>query len=165
MNYISTPIDFDDNQLSIQPKRDLKSLRTMLDNLIELIAYTPRGSCSADPEFGFEYWNYEYVNIQYNTFNNGQISTLAEGAHREITKNECQESIKRNLSIYAPQLKNVNVSVELIPAGIKQQHTKKVKSKHLVSIFVIGDIDNGICEEPYNKEVVFLMEPTIKRSI
>lgn len=165
MNYIGTPIDFDDKLLSIQPKRDLKSLRAMLNNLIELIAYTPRGSCSADPEFGFEYWNYEYVNIQYNTFNNGQVNTLAEGVHREITKNECQESIKRSLSIYAPQLKNVNVSVKLNPAGIKQQHTKKVQSKHLVSIFVKGDIDNGICEEPYDKEVIFLMEPTIKRSI
>lgn len=165
MNYIGTPIDFDDKSLSIQPKRDLQSLTTMLDNLIELVAYTPRGSCSADPEFGFEYWNYEYVNIQYDTFNNGQISTLTEGVHREITKNECQESIKRSLSIYAPQLKNVNVSVKLNPADIEQPHTKKVQSKHLVSIIVKGVIDNGISEEPYKKEVVFLMEPTTKRWI
>lgn len=165
MNYISTPIDFGDNLLSIQPKRDLESLTAMLDNLIELIAFTPRGSCSADPEFGFEYWNHEYVNIQYRTFNNDQVSTMADGTRREITKNECQESIKRSLSIYAPQLKNANVSVELTAADAKRQYRKKVQPKHIVSIVVEGDIDNGISVKHYKKDVVFLMEPTIKRWI
>lgn len=165
MNYISTPIGFGDNRSSIRLKRDLDSSTAVLDNLIELIAFTPRGSCSADPEFGFEYWNHEYVNIQYRTFNNGQVSTMADGARREITKNECQESIKQSLNLYAPQLKNVNVSVELNAADTKRQYRKKVQPKHIVSIIVEGDIDNGISVKHYKKEVVFLMEPTTKRWI
>ena len=165
MNYISTPIDFGDNQSSVFPKRDIDTQAAMLDNLIELVAFTPRGSCSADPEFGFEYWNHEYVNIQYRTFNNGQVSTMADGTHREITKSECQDSIKRSLSIYAPQLKNVNVSVELNPADAKRQHRKRVQSKHLVSITVEGDLDSGISMNHYKKKVEFLMEPTAKRLV
>ena len=162
MNYISTPIDFGDTLSSILPKRDLDSQAAMLDNLIELIAFTPRGSCSADPEFGFEYWNHEYVNIEYSTFNNGQVNTTADGTRREITKNECQDSIKRSLSIYAPQLKNAYVSVELNPADVEHQHRKKVQPKHLVSITVKGDLDSGISMKKYEKKVVFLMEPTTK---
>lgn len=162
MSYISTPIDYGDNQSSIRLDRDLDSLTAMLDNLIELIAFTPRGSCSADPEFGFEYWNHEYVNIQYRTFNNGQVSTMADGARREITKNECQDSIKKSLSFYAPQLKNAVVSVELNPADSQHRYRKKVQPKHIVSIKVEGDVDSGIGAQRYKKEVVFLMEPTTK---
>lgn len=162
MSYISTPIDFGDDQSSVQPKRNLDSQTAMIDNLIELIAFTPRGSYTADPEFGFEYWNHEYVNIQYRTFNNGQVSTMADGVRREITKSECQESIKKSLSIYAPQLKNTIVSVELNPADIKHHYRKKVQPKHVVSIKVEGDIDSGIGVQHYMKEVVFLMEPATK---
>ena len=165
MNYIGTPIDFGGNPSLILPKRDIGSQTAMLDNLVELIAFTPRGSCSADPEFGFEYWNYEYVNIQYRTFNNGQISTMYDETHREITKSDCQDSIKQSLSIYAPQLKNVNVSVELNPADAKRHYRKKVQSKHLVSIIVEGDLDGGISMNHYKKKVEFLMEPTAKRLI
>lgn len=164
MNYISTPIDFGDSLSSITPKRNIDSQTAMIDNLIELIAFTPYGSCAADPEFGFEYWNHEYVNIQYRTFNNGQVSTVADGTRREITKSECQDSIKRSLSIYAPQLKNANVSVELNSANAERHH-KKVQPKHKVSITVEGDIDSGISVQHYKKEVVFFMEPTTKRWI
>lgn len=163
MNYISTPINFGDDMSNVTPMRNLDSQTAMIDNLIEMIAFTPRGSCTADPEFGFEYWNHEYVNIQYRTFNNGQVSTMADGARREITKSECQDSIKKSLSIYAPQLKNTIVSVELNPADTRHQYRKKVQPKHIVSIKVEGDVDSGIGIQRYKKEVVFLMEPTTKR--
>ena len=60
MEYISTPLSIsDDGQLV----RDVNERITMLDNLVELIVFTPRGSFEADPDFGFEYWNHEYSNV------------------------------------------------------------------------------------------------------
>lgn len=164
-NYISTPVSYPETESSLELKRDIDSEMQMLDNLVELIVFTPRGSFIADPEFGFEYWNHEYKNIQYRTFNSGQIGISSTGNYHEITKIECQESIRNSLLSYAPQLKRVNVSVELNAASSDGQQRRKVQSKHRVSIFIEGDIDNGIGTSHYKKDVAFLIEPTAKKKI
>lgn len=162
MKYIRTPLAYGDDASQTLLERDLDSQAAFLDNLIEIVAFTPRGSFAADPEFGFEYWNHEFANIQYRSFNNGQTSSFATGTRQEITKSECQNSIKQSLAAYAPQLKNVMVSVELNPANNERQQKKKL-SKHLVTIIVEGDMDSGISTKRYRKEINFLMEPTSKR--
>ncbi len=130
----------------------------MLDNLVELIVFTPRGSFNCDPDFGFEYWNHEYSNVHYREFNNEQ-----GGLFNEITKKECQESIMQSLAIYAPQLKQVQVSMELNSAETETQWKEKVPSKYLVAINVIGKIAGGLgTSRDYTKSVKFLMEPTVK---
>lgn len=160
--YISTPITFIDTDSMLEVKHDLESEIALLDNLVELIVFTPRGSFLADPEFGFEYWNHEYSNIQYQTFNSGQGLSL-KGNGQEITKIECQESIKNSLWTYAPQLKRVNVTVELNAAKQERQHGQKKQSKHQVIVMVEGDIEKGIGISHYKKEVAFLIEPTVRR--
>ena len=164
MNYISTPLSYDDNS-GLKLKRTLASETAQLDSLIELIVFTPRGSFLADPEFGFEYWNYEFANIQYRPFNSGQIGVSSGKAYQEITKIECQESIRQSLLTYAPQLKNVNIFIELNAALNEKQRKKKVQSKHVVNIVVEGNIENGIATNHYKKEIVFLMEPTAKKYV
>lgn len=166
MSYINTPIAYRDIQAGLLLLRDLNSEIEQLDNLIELIVFTPRGSFLADPDFGFEYWNHEYSNVQYRSFNSGQGGMFGDKTHQEITKLECQESIRQSLLAYAPQLMKVNVSVELNAAQAdERQRKKKVPSKHLVSIIVDGELDNGIGFSHYNKKIEFLMEPTAKKRV
>lgn len=86
MEYISTPLSIsDDGQLV----RDVNERITMLDNLVELIVFTPRGSFEADPDFGFEYWNHEYSNVHYREFNNSQMGKASFGLHNDVTRKEC----------------------------------------------------------------------------
>lgn len=166
MAFISTPLAYHDTDSILELERNLNSQIELLDNLIELIVFTPRGSFLADPDFGFEYWNHEYSNIQYRTFNSGQSGMLVGPLGPEVTKSECQESIRQSLRTYAPQLKNVNVEVQLDTAYNKEQQRKrKVHSKHLVSINIEGEIDSGISTNRYKKKVEFLMEPTAKRRV
>ena len=65
---------------------------------------------------------------------------------------------------YAPQLKQVLVSMELNSAEVEKQRKKKVPSKYIVTITVEGIIDDGLgttCK--YEKNVMFLIEPTAKK--
>lgn len=165
MNYIGTPLDIRvSSESKIGISREIKDRVAMLDNLIELIVFTPRGSFDADPDFGFEYWNHEYSNVHYREFNNGHTGMPANGLYNEITKNECQESIRQSLAAYEPMLKNVNIAIELGTAEIEKQTKKKVLSKYMVTITVEGVIEDGLgTTSPYRKDVMFLMEPTAKK--
>lgn len=164
MRFISTPFDYGKTQPELVVKRDIETEAAMIDNLLELIVFTPRGSFLADPDFGFEYWNHEYTNIQYRTFNSGQSGLLGGTTTQSVTKAECQDSIRQSLSMYAPQLTNVDVTVELNPATDNEhQRGKKVQSKHLVRVRVEGEIGDGIGTQHYTKDIAFLMEPTAKR--
>ena len=101
MEYIGTPLNIsDDGQLV----RDVNERITMLDNLVELIVFTPRGSFEADPDFGFEYWNHEYSNVHYREFNNSQLGKGSFGLHNDVTRKECEESIRNSLATYEPML-------------------------------------------------------------
>lgn len=164
MKFASTPISFRSEESSIRIVRDIEERISMLDNLVELIVFTPRGSFVGDPDFGFEYWNHEYSNVHYREFNNEQTGMSSAGLYNEITKKECQESIRQSLSTYAPLLKQVAVSMELNSAEAEKQRKKKVPSKYIVTIKVDGIIEDGLgttCK--YEKDVMFLMEPTAKK--
>ena len=113
MDYINTPIEFKSSESSVVIKRELGDKIKMLDNLVELIVFTPKGSFSADPDFGFEYWNHEYSNIRYKRFGNDYAGMDSYGLHNDVTRRECQDSIKSSLETYEPELKHVNVSIEL----------------------------------------------------
>ncbi len=166
MSFISTPLAYQDFSTEPHIKRDLESEFEYLDNLLELIAFTPRGSFYADPDFGFEYWNHEYSNIQYRTFNSGHIGLMGGKVNQEVTKLDCQESIRQSLQTYAPQLTKVEVAVELNAAQYGERLRKSnVHSKHIVSIVVAGELDNGIATSHYKKKIEFLMEPSAKKYI
>lgn len=162
MSFISTPLVFQQNGASIL--RDIDDHIRMLDNLVELIVFTPRGSFAADPDFGFEYWNHEYSNVHYREFNNSQLGKLTKGLQNEVTKKECEDSIMNSLATYEPMLKNVTVSIVLDTAENKQVRRKKTASKYEVNVVVEGQLDDGLGTlQPYRKNVVFLVEPTVKR--
>lgn len=164
MSFIPIPLEYQSPSTQLVIIRNQGSEVEQLDNLIELIVFTPRGSFLADPDFGFEYWNHEYSNIQYRAFNSGQVGLLVGRTSQEVTKVECQESIRQSLQTYAPQLTKVEVYVELNAAQYSErQYKRKVQSKHIVSIVVEGEFDSGIGSTRYKKKIEFLMEPTAKK--
>jgi hypothetical protein len=163
MYSISTPLDYSKTHTQVIVKRDLKTEEAIIDNLLDLIIFTPKGSFFADPEFGFEYWDQEYTNPQYDDFNSGQNRIDGKNSPT-VTKNECEASIYKSLLTYAPQLINVKVTVELNPAPVKNN---KRHSKHSVHVCVKGDISDGISTTKYGgkegKNIYFMMAPTTKR--
>lgn len=164
MNYLKTPLAFNNTDSKSQLVRTIEDRIKMLDNLVDLIIFTPKGSFDADPDFGFEYWNHEYSNIHYREFNSEHTGYSGNGLNDEVTKEECKKSICQSLESYEPQLKDVNVSIEINAAEVEKQRRKKVLSKYVVTISVEGIIDDGLgTTTPYKKDVVFLMEPTAKR--
>ncbi len=164
MSFIKTPLIFQESDGHVQVVRDFEDRIRMLDNLVDLIIFTPQGSFLADPDFGFEYWNHEYSNIHYREFNSDHSSYAVGGLSDEVTKEECKKSIRQSLEQYEPQLKQVNVSIEINAAEAEKQRKKKVLSKYVVTISVEGIIDDGLgTTTPYRKDVLFLMEPTVKK--
>ena len=162
MSFISTPLSYQEPSLCLD--RNIADRIGMLDNLVELIVFTPRGSFVADPDFGFEYWNHEYANVHYREFNISQTGKIANGLYNEVTKKECEDSIRTSLATYEPMLKNVIVSIELDTTEGKNMRRKKVASKYEVNVVVEGRLDDGLGTlVPYRKVVVFLIEPTVKR--
>lgn len=161
MGYIKVPISYTKSNPS-EIKREIEDRTAMIDNLIELIVFTPRGSFPADPDFGFEYWNNEYANVNFRDFNNGQNGALVNGLYNEITRRECQDSIKRSLETYDVLLKQIDVSIEL--HSVDSEQRKKIASKFQVVVKVTGMLEEGLGTfTPYKKEISFLMEPTVKR--
>ena len=87
------------------------------------------------------------------------------GLYNDVTRKECQESIKKSLETYEPQLKHIDVFIELNSIDEnKQNSSKKVFSKYEVSVRVMGVIDDGLgMVKEYEKRVTFFMEPTVKK--
>lgn len=164
MDFVSTPIEFKVTDTDVTIDQHAEDDIQMLDNLVELIIFTPKGSFSADPDFGFEYWNHEYSNIHYKEFNNNHYGLDYGGLHNETTRKECQESVKRSLDTYASILKHVDVSIGLEAIDECRQH-RNVFSKYEVSVKVIGVLDDGLgTVRKYEKRVVFFMEPIVKQA-
>jgi len=162
MTFIKTPLTYEDNTGIIA--RNLGERIEMIDNFIELIVFSPKGSFIADDDFGFEYWNHEYSNVHFRSFNHGQNGTYSNGLYNEVTLKECKESIEKSLSVYEPQLKQVNVSIELGSIKTENESNHKLLSKYEVTIIITGVLDDGLGTiAPYKKEISFLMEPTVKR--
>lgn len=161
MEYLKTPLGFSTAFGRCFLSRPIEDRLTMLDNLVELVIFTPRGSASADPDFGFEYWNNEYSNVHFREFNNGQGFS-----NSEISKQVCEDSVRQSLACYAPMLEQVNVSMELRALTVAEQHRKRTSSKYEVIVRVEGSLDYGLStEQRYYKNVSFLMEPMAKKLI
>ena len=182
MRYIGTPVRIHPGEESwnLREKRDefrdpdekqdgtLVMSRTLQDdvermkNLVELVIFTPRGSFTADPDFGFEYWNHEYANVFFRDFNNGQGSVVTE-----VTKQVCEDSIRDSILAYEPAIKQIDVSMELNALSPSELRKRKTLSRYEVLVRVSWWQDDGLgILRDYDTEVRFLMEPTaIKQKI
>ena len=162
MKGIGVPLNYLETDDGIHIARGLEEQTAILDNLVELIIFTPCGSFKADPDFGLDYWNHEYSNINDNQFNNN--STGQNEFSKESTKMRCENSVRHSLMTYAPELKSLAVTMNLDPTDANNQGRRKVLSRHMVTILVEGYLEDGLGTlSPYQKEVSFLVEPTAKK--
>ena len=98
--FASTPLSIKMEGTTSVIERDLDTRVSMIDNFIELIVSTPKGSFYADPDFGFEYWNYEYANVRYIDFNNGDKQPWCSTRLDEATREDCEASVKKSIEDY-----------------------------------------------------------------
>ena len=136
-----------------------------IDSILELIVFTPKGSYSADPEFGFEYWNHEFSNLNVREFNNNYISIMtATKPDNEISRKQCETSLKNSITAYEPRLHNPEVKVEL---DINNKLGKRnMQSKYEMRIVITGEIDDGLgVSRAYEKRIAFMVEPIAHKII
>lgn len=157
--YIGTPVYFVREGDALIIKKSIRELISRLDNFLELIVFTRKGSFPSDPDFGFEYWNYEYSNAHYKSNPKGNNIGFADIKLKE----DCQDSIRKSLETYEPMLTGVTVSVELRDV-IEMSGAASYMSKYQVCVTVNGTIEDGLgtrCD--YNRQMAFDMEPTARK--
>lgn len=158
MNYISAPMTLVDSDEGVAIMRNIDEQRTMMDNLVELAVFTPKGSFNADPDFGLEYWNEEYANVNDSQFNNNaqrdEYTLLS-------TKEKCEAGIAQNIIDYAPDLLKVrDVCVNM--SMCDDDDVRNSYSRHKMVVFVTAKLDDGLgTTSDYMREVSFMVEPTV----
>lgn len=144
--------------------RSRASVDKNIEDMLDLIVFTPKGSFSADPDFGFEYWNHEFSNVDVRRFNDSYL----EGSHDAssvdgISRKQCERSLVESIIAYEPRLQSPGVKIELDVNGSPRR--RKVQPKYEMRIIISGSIDDGlgICR-PYEKKISFMVEPVIRNS-
>lgn len=160
--YTSIPISVN---MSGSPTLEKESgeLERCIDSILDLIVFTPKGSFSADPEFGFEYWNHEFSNINVREFNNSYMGMMSDvQSLNDVSRKQCELSLKESILAYEPRLMNPEVKIEL---DINDRIGKnRMPSKYQMRIVINGLIDDGLgIARQYEKRISFMVEPTAKK--
>lgn len=144
-------------------EKETGELENCINSILDLIVFTPKGTFCADPEFGFEYWNHEFSNINVREFNNSYLGMVADtGSLNDVSRRQCELSLKESISAYEPRLINPEVKIELeINDKIRK---RKTQSKYEMHILISGSIDDGLgIVRPFEKRISFMVEPTTKK--
>lgn len=160
--FISIPLSI---SLSPSPRldKDNGDIEKCIDNILELIVFTPKGTFAADPEFGFEYWNHEFSNINVREFNNSYMGMASDSQTlNDVSRKQCEKSLKESILSYEPRLLNPEVKIELeINEKVRR---RKSQSKYEMRIMINGSIDDGLgIAKPFEKRISFMVEPTAKK--
>jgi len=165
MNFISTPIKLLPSDGGLTFSRPFEDPVDMMDNLVDMIVLTPKGSFNADPDFGFEYWDPVYADVsplQYNANpGNNEYS-------RQYVKEKCERGIVECIVNYAPvclKVSDVFVEMSLRDDKVRQIGSRKVYSHREVAVTVSAKIDDGMgTVRDYHREITFMMEPMPRRT-
>lgn len=161
-NCIAIPLSMDFSTSPIL-ERERGDLVESIDHIIDLIVFTPKGTFSADPEFGFEFLNHEFSNINLNEFNNSYMEMdFGSTSLNETSRKQCEQSLKNSLHIYEPRLMAPDVRIEL--EANETMGMRKIGSKYKMRITIRGSIDAGAgVTRPYEKRISFKLEPCVKK--
>jgi hypothetical protein len=142
-----------------QLEKEKGEIEKCIDSILELIVFTPKGSYCADPEFGFDYWNYEFSNINVREFNNNYIGMMSNTKTlNEVSRKQCEASLKESILSYEPRLHQPDVKVELDVNS--KLNNRNMQSKYEMHIIISGLIDDGLgVTRPYEKRISFMVEP------
>lgn len=138
-------------------------LENCINSILDLIVFTPKGTFIADPEFGFEYWNHEFSNINVREFNNSYMGLMADSQLlNDVSRKQCELSLKESIIEYEPRLINPDVKIELEINDLIREN--KSQSKYEMRIMISGSIDDGLgIARPFEKRISFMVEPIAKK--
>lgn len=144
-------------------EREEGTLEQSIDNILDMIVFTPKGLSGADPEFGFEYWNHEFSNIDLREFNNNYLGVMSgTTVLNDISRKQCEKSLCDSIAVYEPRLRQPDVKINL-EAGNRGRHGNK-QSKYEMHISITGAIDEGLgISRPFEKKISFMVEPTASK--
>lgn len=179
MQFALTPITFTHNEelKELSLKRIMADPMEVIDNWVDTIIFTSIRRFKADEEFGFSFWDNEFIALNFNDFNNGVDFTTVEGRNNRIERIQmsaagvklCEQSIKNSLKFYLPYLKDIFVNVSLSFERDKTVTSKRGdNSKYMVKVEVTGhtvfDEYSNTREGDYHRKVTFLMDPFMNNS-
>lgn len=160
--FIAIPLSYT-SSIPYELKWEEGEIENSINAILDLIIFSPKGSFSADPEFGFEYWNHEFSNLDVREFNNSYIGLMSDTkSMNDITRKQCELSLRQSILEYEPRLLSPDVKVELeINEKVRRSRSQ---SKYEMKITINGSIDDGLgVERPFEKKVSFMVEPTLKK--
>lgn len=159
-SHIPLSINFSKSPVLEQESGDIEK---SIDSILDLIIFTPKGTFSADPDFGFEYWNHEFSNINVREFNNNYIGVTSDvKTLNEISRKQCENSLRESIICYEPRLRQPDVRVEI---DVNNKRSRKsMPSKYEMRIMINGSLDDGLgIMRPYEKRISFMVEPIAKK--
>lgn len=174
MQYSSSPISFSRNESdkTLSVNRQLQDPVRVIDNWIDTIVFTAIRRFKADEDFGFSFWDNEFIAMNLTDFNNGvDYKTIKSdnGRSERVQMStsgikSCEQSILRSIRYYVPYLRDIQVSVVLSYERDKLKDSRKGdKSKYVVRVHVTGrtvfDEFSGTRDGEYHKDATFFMDP------
>ena len=172
MKYCNAPVIFnrDNESGAIQMVRSLNDATLVIDNWTDTVIFTAVRRFKADEDFGFSFWDNEFIAMNLTDFNNGvdyKIVTKRKGVEERERMScagikECEQSILNSVHYYIPYLQDVTVHVSLSYEKDKMS-SRGQNSKYVVRVRIKGhtcyDEYSGTREGDYQKEVTFFMDP------
>lgn len=174
MLYCSSPIAFnrDETGQPLHISRPISDPIAVIDNWVDTIVFTAIRRFKADEDFGFSFWDNEFIAMNLNDFNNGVDYKIVTSKDRDERKQQmssagirvCEQSIVNSLRYYIPYLKEVNVSVSLSYERDKLTMAGRGEnSKYVVRVHVRGHTSfnefSGTRDGEYRKDATFFMDP------
>lgn len=174
MLYSSSPIVFDrdDTERTLQISRSVTDPVAVIDNFVDTIVFTAIRRFKADEDFGFSFWDNEFIAMNLNDFNNGVDYRIVTSKDRSERKQQmssagirvCEQSIVSSLRYYVPYLKDVSVTVSLSYERDKlTMAARGENSKYVVRVHVRGRTSfnefSGTRDGDYRKDATFFMDP------
>ena len=171
MHYSNSPIRFvNDEQLNLQIERPLTQVSTVIDNWVDTVVFTSIRRFKADEEFGFSFWDNEFIAMNLVDFNHGadfKIVTHKNNREEKVQMSragikQCEKSVRDSILYYIPFLQQLEVEVQLSMEKNKYSHRGE-NSKYVVRVLVKGLLTHneyiGTREGEYHREVEFFMDP------
>ncbi len=175
MLYSNSPISFsNDDQLNLQIDRPLTNVSSVIDNWVDTVVFTSIRRFKADEEFGFSFWDNEFIAMNLVDFNHGADFRIVKRKNNREEKvqmsrsgiRQCEKSVKDSISFYIPYLKQLEVEVQL--SMEKNKFSRRGEnSKYVVRVLVKGRLSYneyvGVREGEYHREVEFFMDPFLNK--
>lgn len=172
MKYCNAPVIFsrDNENGVIQMERPLNDATLVIDNWVDTVVFTAIRRFKADEDFGFSFWDNEFIAMNLTDFNNGvdyKIVNKCQGVEEREQMSSagikvCEQSILSSIHYYIPYLQDVTVHVSLSFEKDKISFRGQ-NSKYVVRVKIKGrtcyNEYSGTREGDYQKEATFFMDP------